>query len=74
MIVGSEEAAMTLGERCDEIVKLIDETLVALGAVDPDGTAGGTHPQGASAPRTRPASGARPAAAASQRSRLQRAS
>ncbi len=35
---------MTLGERCDEIVRLIDETLVSVGASTPTGSGSVTEP------------------------------
>jgi hypothetical protein len=35
---------MGLGERCDEIVRLIDETLAAIGTDPPDETPGASTP------------------------------
>jgi hypothetical protein len=40
---------MGLGERCDEIVRLIDETLAAIGTAPADDTSGASTP-GASTP------------------------
>jgi hypothetical protein len=47
------EVTMTLGDRCDEIVRLIDDTLGSVGADSASGVDTSSHPSGGARPRHR---------------------
>jgi hypothetical protein len=47
------EVTMTLGDRCDEIVRLIDDTLGSVGTDSASGVDTSSHPSGGALPRRR---------------------